>query len=149
MIVPTITIGEIKKESINILDLISRSGRGLSFSVFRVGVAMFFVMLVTSIALLFSGPLLFIGVIILIPFVLISTLAGAIMPIVMAGVADEYLLYSKGGLSIKSLVLGICFLISFLIIPYIGLLLLFVLFAYCFGLVSLYIKKEYPKYINR
>ncbi len=149
MTVPTITIGEIKREGANILDIIARNGRAISFSVFKLGIAMFFVLLVTSIALLFSGPLLFIGVIILIPFIFISVAASAIMPIVMAGVAEEYLLYSRSGISIKSLVLGICFLISFLIIPYIGLLLLFVLFAYCFGIVCQYIQKEYWKYISK
>ncbi len=149
MTVPTITIGEMKREGANVLDIIARNGRSVSFSVFKLGIAMFFVLLVTSIALLFSGPLLFIGVIIFIPFIFISVAASVIMPIVMAGVAEEYLLYSRAGISIKSLVLGVCFLISFFIIPYIGLLLLFVLFAYCFGIVCDYIRREYQKYISR
>lgn len=146
MTVPTITIAEAKKEGLNILDIISGNGRDVSLPTLKLGSATFFIMLITSIALLFSGPLVFIGVIIFVPFIFVSVFATAIMPIVMAGVSNEYLLQSKGGVSVRSLLLGICFCISFFIIPYIGLLLLTILFIYCFGIICEYIRVGHLKY---
>lgn len=147
---PTITIDirEAGREASNILDTIANKGKDISFSNFKIGFVFFFVLFFTSIALLFSGALIFIGVILFIPFVAVSILASSIMPIVMAGVANEYLLYSRAGVSIKSLALGICFCISFFIIPYIGFILLIVLFIYCFGIICEYIYKGHLKYIG-
>lgn len=128
----------------HILNALVERGEGLKLNTFTFGFSFFFGLLITSFALLWSGPLSFIGIVILIPFLIVSFTSFFITPIVMSGIANAYMLQKRfKKISVKNFILGIAFCVSFWVIPYVGLCLWFILFLYCFGVLCEYIRNAY------
>ena len=138
------TVRTLHDSSLKILNALVERGEALKLDTLLSGFIMFFALGVTSTALLFSGALFFIGIIIIIPLIALSILSFFSTPVVMSGIADAYMLQKKHSkLTFKNFFLGLAFCASFWVIPYIGLLLWFVLFLYCFGIFCEYCKNAY------
>lgn len=136
------------REIRGLLNFIYQKGRNVdkkTFGVFVFGLVLFFTFLSFSIALMFSGPLMIIGIPVCALWLLISGMSVIITPLVLGGVVDEFMIFPKRIIILRSYIMATIFCLSLLFLPIIGLFLLFVLFIYSFGIICEYIYLEYIK----
>lgn len=90
------------------------------------------------ISLIYSGPLVILTIVPLVILFVTIFLALISLPILVSGLISEFMLKNKHYFSTINIFLALLFLIAVSAVPYVGVLFLYLIFSYTFGIVLRY-----------